>query len=366
VLHVVMGTFVVNRGAIFSREKKGDGLFAVAVRGFGEEDMSRLLPVVEKEASAGGDGPYYPEPAMGAGGAAEVLVPLRVREESLGAVVLGGKFTGEPYSRDDFELLRVVANQIAIALNNHMLFLDLSDQLEKNMRLYEEMRLIYHDTIQAFAAAIDAKDVYTRNHSQRVARYAVAIARELGWEDSAVEGIYVAGYLHDVGKLIISNDLLNKKEKLTEKELAELRSHPMLSYKILSNIRFPWKDVVDMIKHHHEKLDGTGYPSALKSDDISEGVKVLTLADSFDAMTSHRAYRNKLDLKEAIGELKRCKGSQFDPKIVTAFCRVLEKEIKGILPEPDILPHLEPDFDPSVITELLDAVIFELTDDSQA
>jgi HD-GYP domain-containing protein (c-di-GMP phosphodiesterase class II) len=134
-----------------------------------------------------------------------------------------------------------------------------------------------------------------------------------------------------------------------------------LSYKILSNIKFPWKDVVKMIKHHHEKLDGTGYPAALTTEELSDGVKVLSLADSFDAMTSERAYRSKMDLRGALEELKRCLGTQFDGRIVAAFCRVLEKEIKGELPEPNILPHLDPDFDPSVISGLLEALVAELS-----
>jgi len=257
--------------------------------------------------------------------------------------------------------MKAVANQIAITINNHSLFVNLSEQLGKNRQLYEEMRRIYHDTIQAFAAAIDAKDVYTKNHSQRVARYAVAIARELGWNELDVEGIYIAGFLHDVGKIVISSEVLNKKDSLTEKELEELRQHPVLSSHIISKIKFPWRDVVRNIRHHHERMDGTGYPAALAGEDISEGAKVLTLADSFDAMTTDRPYRGKKDLKEALEELKNCLGTQFDSRIVAAFCRVLEKEIKGKLPEPNILPHLDEDFDPSIITALLEALIEELS-----
>jgi putative nucleotidyltransferase with HDIG domain len=372
-LYVVMGTFLANKGAIFWREKGGEKLVRVAHKGLEESGPAairgaHLLSCLEDEPcliGASKDGRWADLPrslkkALGDAGA-EVLMPLRVRDELIGLLVLGGKFSSEAYTSDDFEILKVIAHQIAITLNNHALFLNLSDQLEENKRLYEEMRRIYHDTIQAFAAAIDAKDPYTRNHSQRVAKYSVAIARELGWNEADIEGIYIAGFLHDVGKLVISNDILNKKETLTDREMRELRRHPSLSYKILSNIKFPWKDVVKMIKHHHEKLDGTGYPSALTREDLSDGVKVLSLADSFDAMTSERAYRSKMDLIAALEELKRCLGTQFDGKIVAAFCRVLEKEIKGELPEPNILPHLDRNFDPSVISGLLEALATELS-----
>ena len=372
VLYVIMGTFLANKGAIFWQDRESGKLVLAARKGFDEPafsglkmDLEHLLPLVKNEpyhigADAGGllSGILKDDLLKSGSG---LLTPLWVRDEFIGVILLSGKFTAERYSREDLEILKAVANQIAITINNHSLFVNLSEQLEKNRQLYEEMRRIYHDTIQAFAAAIDAKDVYTKNHSQRVARYAVAIARELGWNEPDVEGIYIAGFLHDVGKIVISSEVLNKKDSLTEKELEELRQHPVLSSHIISKIKFPWRDVVRNIRHHHERMDGTGYPAALAGEDISEGAKVLTLADSFDAMTTDRPYRGKKDLKEALEELKNCLGTQFDSRIVAAFCRVLEKEIKGKLPEPNILPHLDEDFDPSIITALLEALIEELS-----
>ncbi len=376
-LYVVMGTFLSNKGAIFWRDKGMDNLARVAHKGFDEQGGAPFTVSAEHILPLKKDEPYLLDLSIGTAmpspdlpdslksvlvaSGAKLLMPLWVRDEFIGLIVLGGKYSSDEYSEEDFEILKVISHQIAITLNNHALFMNLSEQRDENRRLYEEMRRIYHDTIQAFAAAIDAKDPYTRNHSQRVARYSVAIAQELGWSEADIEGIYVAGFLHDVGKLVISNEILNKKETLTDKELRELRRHPTLSYKILSNIRFPWKDVVKMIRHHHEKLDGTGYPAALRDRDLSDGVKILSLADSFDAMTSERSYRGRMDLTGALDELKRCLGTQFDGRIVAAFCRVLEKEIKGELPEPNILPHLDGNFDPSVITSLLDALVSELS-----
>ena len=372
VLYVIMGTFLANKGAIFWHERDKGKLIPVAGKGFNETGSPRLkiavehvLPLSKNEPYLLGDGndTVLSRPLKNSlrKAGAGLFIPIWVRDEFIGVIVLSNKFTSEQYSPEDFELLKAIANQIAITMNNHSLFINLSEQIEKNRELYEEMRLIYHDTIQAFAAAIDAKDVYTKNHSQRVAKYAVAIARELGWNEYDVEGIYIAGFLHDVGKIIISSDVLNKKDSLTEKDLKELRRHPVLSSKILSNIKFPWKDVVKTIKHHHERLDGTGYPSALAGEEISEGAKILTLADSFDAMTTDRPYRGRKDLNEALVELKNCLGTQFDGRIVAAFCKILEKEIKGKLPQPNILPHLDKDFDLSVITGLLEALIQELS-----
>ena len=239
--------------------------------------------------------------------------------------------------------------------------MDLSDKLEENRKLYEEMRHIYHGTLQAFAAAIDAKDAYTKNHSHRVAKYSAAIARELGWDEHEIEGMYVAGYLHDVGKLAISNTLLNKVTPFTPEERAEIRKHSTLSHNITAKIKFPWKNVEDIVWHHHERLDGHGYPEALAQESLSDGVRILSLADSFDAMTSQRPYREKMDVQSAIGELRKNLESQFDHKVMLVFCKVLDKEIKGELPEPDILPHLDRDSDLSVISALLEGIIAELS-----
>lgn len=371
VLYVVSGTFLAVKGAIFIYEKEGRVLNPIALKGWGEADIASLAldyyePLKRNEAYLLGNGEFnaLSDEATSSllDGGAEVFVPLWARDDFIGALILSGKFTSEEYNAEDLELLRAISGQIAIAIQNHNLFTDLSTNLEKNEKLLKEMRLIYHDTIQAFAAAIDAKDVCTRHHSHRVAKYVVAIAHEIGWNEDDIEGIYIAGLLHDVGKIIVHDRILSKCSTLSEEELQEIRQHPKISYDIISKIRFPWKDVVQIVKHHHERPDGNGYPDALLDAELSEGAKILSLADAFDAMTTNRPYRAALGLKEAIDELKRCLGTQFDPKIMNAFCRALEKEIRGELPEPNILPHLNGDFDPSVITALLEATIRELSE----
>jgi putative nucleotidyltransferase with HDIG domain len=360
VLYVITGTFLANKGALLFYDKPTNKLNTLTQKGFAPADLNRLNP--EELMSLGRNEPYLigDDPVLAVAGA-EILTPLWVRDEFIGALLLSGKLTVGPYTLEDLELLNVIANQIAIALNNHSLFMDLSDKLEENRKLYEEMRHIYHGTLQAFAAAIDAKDAYTKNHSHRVAKYSAAIARELGWDEHEIEGMYVAGYLHDVGKLAISNTLLNKVTPFTPEERAEIRKHSTLSHSITAKIKFPWKNVEDIVWHHHERLDGHGYPEALAQESLSDGVRILSLADSFDAMTSQRPYREKMDVQSAIGELRKNLESQFDHKVMLVFCKVLDKEIKGELPEPDILPHLDRDSDLSVISALLEGIIAELS-----
>jgi putative nucleotidyltransferase with HDIG domain len=359
-LYVVTGTFLATKGAILVYDKSTNKLNTLTQKGFVQSELNRLNPQDLMSLSRNEPCRIEDNPVLAVAGA-EILAPLWVRNEFIGALLLSGKLTVGPYEPEDLQLFIVIANQIAIALNNHSLFMDLSDKLEDNRRLYEEMRHIYHGTLQAFAAAIDAKDAYTKNHSHRVAKYSVAIAREIGWNEHEIEGMYVAGYLHDVGKLAISNTLLNKVTPFTLEERAEIRKHSTLSHNITKKIKFPWKNVEDMVWHHHERLDGRGYPDSLAQESLSDGVRILTLADSFDAMTSQRPYRKKMDVQSAISELTNHLGSQFDNKIMLAFCKVLSKEINGELPEPDILPHLDRDSDLSVISDLIEGIISELS-----
>lgn len=370
-LYVIMGTFVSVRGAVLFYRKDHRRLVTLTRKGFDgswapEKPVSaeqiRNLGKNEAYTLGNGDAPQLMKQwfdqlrSMGA----EILVPLWTKDRFVGALVLSAKLGAEKYGPDDFELLKVIAHQMAITLNNHELFLDLAAQVEKNRRLYDEMRRIYHDTIQAFAAAIDAKDEYTKNHSYRVAKYVVAIGRELQWDEQEIEGLYIAGLLHDVGKIILSDEVLKKKRSLSDVEAEEVRLHSKLSFDIISKINFPWKNIVNTVRHHHERLDGNGYPDALSDDELTDAEKALILADSFDAMTTDRPYRKRLSLKQALDELTRHRGTQFDGKILAAFCRVLEKEINGELPQPDILPHLDETFDASIITALLEAIRVDL------
>ncbi len=271
----------------------------------------------------------------------KIFIPLFARDEFVGALMLGRKLGRAAYSRSDRDVLRVVAHHMAITLHNGQLFRELARKAAENKRLYDSMRRIYHDTIQAFSAAIDAKDVYTRDHSYRVACYAVAIARELGWKRKDVEGIYVAGLLHDIGKIIIDVRIINKGEQLTAPEISEIKKHPRISHDILSKVNFPWKNIERFVRHHHERPDGKGYPDALISAELSEGEKILSLVDAFDAMTTDRPYRKKLDLDEAFREVMRCNGTQFDEKITKTFFNIIRRELNGEVKKPQILPHLQ-------------------------
>ncbi len=270
-----------------------------------------------------------------------IFLPLFAKGEFVGAITLGEKLGGAPYRQSEKEVLRVIAHQMAITLHNAQLFIEIAKKAAEIKRLYKNLQRIYHDTIQAFAAAIDAKDEYTKDHSYRVASYAVAIAKELGWKKKDVEGIYVAGLLHDIGKIIIDTRVIKKGESLTSREIDEIKKHPEISYDILSKVKFPWKNIEYFVRHHHERMDGKGYPDALHATELSEGVRILALADAFDAMTTDRPYRNKLGLDEAFREVIKCSGTQFDERITKTFFNLLLKELSGEVSNPQILPLLQ-------------------------
>jgi HD-GYP domain-containing protein (c-di-GMP phosphodiesterase class II) len=178
-------------------------------------------------------------------------------------------------------------------------------------------------TLAALCQAVETKDFYTRGHSERVSRGSVMIAQEIGMRADRVEAIRYAGMLHDVGKLGVPTKVLQKSGSLTEEEFAAIQLHPMRGLEIVREIGF-LDEALAGIMHHHEKMNGRGYPLGLAGDEIPEFARVIGVADAFDVMTSTRPYRPARPVEDAIAELRRCSGSQFDPVMVEAFLRALE------------------------------------------
>jgi HD superfamily phosphohydrolase YqeK len=183
----------------------------------------------------------------------------------------------------------------------------------------------YEATLRALCQAVETKDFYTRGHSERVSKGSVMIAREIGMRAGRVEAIRYAGMLHDVGKLGVPTTVLQKTGKLTEEEFAAIQLHPMRGLEIIREIGF-LDEALAGIMHHHERIDGRGYPMGLAGDEIPEFARVLAVADAFDCMTSTRSYRGARTVDEAIAELRRCSGSQFDPAFVDALVAAVTRE----------------------------------------
>jgi HD domain len=183
----------------------------------------------------------------------------------------------------------------------------------------------YQRTIATLVQAVETKDRYTRGHSERVARASVMVARVIGMREDRVNALRYAGILHDVGKLGVPTKLLQKTGGLTDDEFAAIKLHPVRGLEMLSDIEF-LDEAFKGILHHHERLDGTGYPMGLRGTQIPEFARVIAVADAFDSMTSTRSYRGAREVHVAIEELQRCKGTQFDPRMVDALVQALSRE----------------------------------------
>ncbi|MFJ5775848.1 HD domain-containing phosphohydrolase [Streptomyces sp. NPDC093094] len=190
---------------------------------------------------------------------------------------------------------------------------------------YHRERAAHQETIRALVQAVDIKDGYTRGHSERVGQASMTIARELGMDDRGVELLRFAGILHDVGKLGVPTRLLRKDGPLTPEERRVIELHPEYGHEIVRGISF-LGEARAAVLHHHERIDGSGYPYGLVGHQIPEPARVVAVADAFDAMTSTRSYRRARPVEAALAELERCAGAQFDPRMVTALCRALRRD----------------------------------------
>ncbi len=199
------------------------------------------------------------------------------------------------------------------------------NMLEDITESHKELEELFINLVRAMVNALDAKSHWTRGHSERVTSYTEQIAKEMGFDEDEIKNLKLAGLLHDIGKIGTYDHLLDKPDKLTKEEFEVIKRHPVQGVEILKEIK-QLKDIVPLIRHHHERLDGKGYPDGLCGEDIPLGSRILHVADSFDSMTADRPYRPTPGVEYAISELKKYAGSQFDPRVVEAFLRVIVRE----------------------------------------
>lgn len=203
---------------------------------------------------------------------------------------------------------------------------------EASTKLFSTERLLsesYTDMVKTLVQVLEKRDLYTYGHSNRVTQHAIEIAMKMGLSGEEIEPIPLAGVLHDIGKTGISDIILGKPEKLTEEEFAVIKRHPEMGKSILAPLTFLAREQA-IILHHHERYDGKGYPENLKREEIPLQSRILAVADAYDAMTSVRPYRQAKSMEDTMDELRRCTGSQFDPRIVEAFMEVLREKMNKV------------------------------------
>ena len=240
-----------------------------------------------------------------------ISVPLKVKTKVIGVLNVNSPRSKKQFTDRDLKLITILADQAAMRLDN--------------IELFNNLQSFYFEMVQTLARAIDAKDAYTYDHADRARKYAKAIAVKMNLPYTIVRNIEYAALMHDIGKIGIADNILLKKEKLTEAEMKMLRTHPVIGNKILSPVKF-LSPVAPMVLYHQEWYDGSGYPEGLAKEEIPLGARIVAVIDAYDAMTSDRPYRKAMPIKTAVKELKEGAGKQFDPKIVDIFVNILKEE----------------------------------------
>lgn len=241
-----------------------------------------------------------------------ITVPLKPKNKLIGvAQVLNKK--GGLFTREDVELFETLSRQAAVAIENASLYTDLQD--------------LFLSSIRTVVSLIDAKDDYTAGHSSRVTKYALMIADQLGYPPEDRKRLELAALLHDVGKIGMPDAILKKPSGLTPEEFSIVKDHPAKGAEALEPIK-QMKDIIPGVRYHHEKLDGRGYPAGLAGDQVPMDAQIICVGDSYDAMNSDRPYRKGLGMEESVRRLRQDSGTQFNPALVEAFVKALEKEAK--------------------------------------
>ncbi len=288
----------------------------------------------------------------------KLAIPLSISNEQLGVIFVETPAV-KSFKKVNLSFLESIANYAAVAIDKSLLFNDVYAKKQEIEALYEETAAVndtlnenlhslnttkeelrlkneelqqyseslntgYIQTVMSLVNAIEAKDSYTSGHCQRVMEISCEIAANLNLEEDVIQDLRYAAILHDIGKIGISASILNKSDKLTEQEFEEIKKHPQISYNILKNVEFLGRGLRAILEHH-EKYNGSGYPNKLKGEEISLLGRILCIADAFDAMTSDRTYRKGMPMEQAINEIERSKGIQFDPGISDVFIKMIRE-----------------------------------------
>ena len=253
---------------------------------------------------------------------AVACVPAYYRHKLMAILLLGEKYDGSRFEQEELDFFAALASDTAMAIRNAQLFEGLQREADRN-------RALFLQTIEVLGSTIEAKDAYTHGHTGRVTEYSVAIARQMAANGSAqfpetfFENLYIAGLLHDIGKIAVPEAILNKQGKLTDEEYAVMKQHTVRGSEMVTPLSLP-KECLEGIRNHHERFDGRGYPDGLGGEAIPMAAAIMAVADTFDAMTSDRPYRKGLSRETAMEEIRRCSGTQFNPLVVKAMGEVYE------------------------------------------
>jgi len=257
------------------------------------------------------------------------LAPLRVGGRLVGAVALGRRDGESLYDEEGLQSLDLLCHYVALAVQNHALTQTLAQRVSENLRLMASLHGFYDSALEAFATAIDVKHVNIHGHSIRVGRYAAGIGDAMGMDANETGALRSAGYLHDIGKVAVDKRLFGKPSSLDPEEFQEMADHTTVGHQIVSGVNFPWPRIPEVVRWHHERADGSGYPDGLRNADVPIQARIVALADTFDAMTSPRPYREPISLGATLNEIVRMTPLKFDPNAVQALLVQIRRDAVG-------------------------------------
>jgi putative nucleotidyltransferase with HDIG domain len=328
-------------GALFLFSEKPAALTSAAAQGFALLPEPSFIPLLPKHVHAltAARGPIVLNPStysvfLSSNGnvAPELfrcLAPLKATGKLAGIVALGRRPGDAIYEDGDLDAMELLCSYVALAVHNHTLTQTVAQRVSENLRLMASLHGFYDNALEAFATAIDVKHVNIHGHSLRVGRYAAAIGEAMGMESGEVAALRSAGYLHDIGKVAVDRRLFGKPSALDPEEFREMADHTVVGHQIVSSVQFPWPKIPEIVRWHHERSDGSGYPDALAADELPMPVRIVGLADTFDAMTSTRPYRQPYSVGAALSELVRMAPQKYDPNVVHALLIQMRRDAIG-------------------------------------
>ena len=349
-LAAVMEAAGASEGALFVFSDKPTMLSSVAAEGFAMLPEPAFIPLLPKHAHAltAARGPIvlnastYSIFLSSNGNVApelfKCLAPLKASGKLAGIVALGRRPGDAPYEAAELDAMDLLCNYIGLAVQNHALSQTLAQRVTENLRLMASLHGFYDTALEAFATAIDVKHVNIHGHSLRVGRYSQAIGEAMDMSPNDAAALRSAAYLHDIGMVAVDRRLFEKPSELDLDEYREMRDHTVVGHQIVSQVQFPWPQIPEVVRWHHERADGSGYPDGLHGDEIPQAVRIVALAETFDAMTSERPYRERLSVGIALQELIRLTPQKYDAQALHALLIQVRRDAVGT----NRLPLLDP------------------------
>ena len=340
-LAALMEAAGAREGALFTFSDKPSLLTSVAARGFTLLPELAVVPLLPRHVHAltAGRGPailnettydvFFSSNGNVAPELFKCVAPLKAAGKLAGLLALGRREGDALYEDDELDALNLLCSYVALAVQNHNLAQTLTQRVSENLRLLASLHGFYDNALEAFATAIDVKHVNIQGHSLRVARYAAAIGEAMGLDASEVAALRSAGYLHDIGKVAVDKHLFGKPSALDPDEFRAMADHTVVGHQIVSGIQFPWPKIPEIVRWHHERADGSGYPDGLLMSEVPLAARIIGLADTFDAMTSARPYREPLTVGGTLSEVVRLAPEKYDPNAVQALLIQVRRDSVG-------------------------------------